>query len=154
MGRGAFTRQGSWTMTTLSDVNVPVTFGADVGGKDAHAATSEVIMELRQALARECRGPYGASFAEFALVVRIDGAVQSWGKSGLNNVRLQRKSRYATADIFVPKAIWAAGHDVFRAFIAENIEIAIQSIVDRAEKAHDKIESEHLIGDVRRATRR
>ncbi|MDZ7653985.1 MAG: hypothetical protein U5L03_16210 [Burkholderiaceae bacterium] len=130
-----------------------VTLGVDVGGKDAHAATSEVCMELRRALARECQGPYGQSFEEFALVVRIDGSVQSWEKSGVDNVRLQRKSKHATADVFVPQGVWAAGPGPFRSFLAENIVAAIETIIDRAKKAKDQIDSEHLIADVRRATK-
>ena len=135
----------------MKDAKVPVSLGADVGGKDAHAATSEVCIDLRQALAKECCGPYGASFAEFALVVRIDGSVQSWGKRGVDNVRLQRQSKYATADIFVPQDVWVEGLGPLRAFLATNIEAAIQAIVDRAEKSRDQIESDRLIRDVRKA---
>lgn len=129
-----------------------VSLGADVGGKDADAATAAVCMAIRRALAEECGGPYGASFAEFALVVRIDGSVQSWGNRGVDNVRLQRKARYATADIFVPQAVWAEGRRPFAAFMATNVVAAIQAIVDRAQKDGDLIEADLLIRDVRRAT--
>lgn len=130
----------------------PVSLGADVGGKDAHAATSEVCMALRQALSKVCRGPYGPAFVEFALVARIDGSVQSWGKSGVDNVRLRRKSRYATADIFVPQSVWAEGPRPLGAFLATNIAAAIQAIIDRAEGAGDSIESTRLVQDVKKAT--
>lgn len=131
-----------------------ITLGADVGGKDAHAATAEVCMQFRQALAMECLGPYSPSLKEFALVVRIDGSVQSWGKSGVDNVRLQRKSNYASADIFVPKAVWVEGPEVFRAFLATGIEAAIETIVHRVEQAQVQVESVQLIGDVKRAMKR
>lgn len=134
------------------DAKALVALGADVGGKDAHAATAEACMPLRQALEKECRGPNGGAFAEFALVVRIDGSVQSWGTRGVDNVRLQRKSKYATADIFVPQVVWAEGPGALRAFLATNVEAAIQAIADRVEKARDPIDTDRLIRDVRRAT--
>lgn len=137
----------------MKTAKAAVTLGVDAGGKDAHAATAKVCMELRQKLASECRGPYGESFAEFALVVRIDGSVQSWEKTGVDNVRLQRKSKYATADIYVPRSAWDAGPGPFRSFLASSIETAMEKIVGRAEKANDHVESERLLGDVKRATR-
>lgn len=142
---------GRQTEAGVKSAKTPVSLGADVGGKDAHAATAQDCMALRQALANECRGPYGEGFREFALVVRIDGSVQSWGKSGVDNVRLQRKLKYATADIFVPKAIWASAPGAFRVFLATQIAAAIKAIVDRAEKAGDPIDSDSLISDVERA---
>jgi hypothetical protein len=137
----------------MSSDKAAVTLGVDVGGTDAHAATTEVCMELRQALASECRGPYGPSFAEFALVVRIDGSVQRWGKSGVDNVRLQRVAKYATVDIFVPQTVWDAGPAAFRSFLATNILAAIEAIVDRAVKTKARLDSDHLVADVSRATR-
>ena len=130
-----------------------VTLGADVGGEDADGATSEVCMDLRRSLAKECCGPYGESFAQFALVLRIDGSVHSWQKSGVDHVRLQRKSKYATADIFVPRSAWASGTDYFRSFLASGVEAAIEAIVVRARASKCHINSDQLIRDVKRATR-
>jgi hypothetical protein len=136
----------------VREVKAAVSLGADVGGKYAHSATAEVCMAIRQALAKRCRGPYGASFAEFALVVRIDGCVQSWGKRGVDNVRLQRKAKYATADIFVPREVWEEGRETFGPFLATNVEAAIRAIVDRVEKAGYSIEADMLVRDVARVT--
>jgi hypothetical protein len=136
----------------MTEVKAAVSLGADVGGKDAHAATAEVCMLLRQALAERCRGPYGATFAEFALVVRIDGSVQSWGKRGVDNVRLQRKARFATADIFVPHTVWREGQAPFSAYLATNVAVAIEAIVERAKKAGDSIDADRLNRDVRNVT--
>lgn len=136
----------------MREIKAAVSLGADVGGKDAHSATAEVCMAIRQALAKRCRGPYGASFAEFALVARIDGCVQSWGKRGVDNVRRQRKAKYATADIFVPREVWEEGRETFAPFLATNVEAAIRAIVDRAGKAGYLIEADLLIRDVARVT--
>lgn len=132
----------------MTEVTAAVSLGADVGGKDAHAATAEVCLLLRKALAERCRGPYGTAFAEFALVVRIDGSVQSWEKRGVDNVRLQRKARFATADIFVPHTVWREGQATFSAYLATNVAAAIGAIVERAKEAGDSIEADRLNRDV------
>jgi hypothetical protein len=85
-------------------------------------------------------------------VARIDGSVQSWDRRGVGNVRLQRKSKYATADIFVSLSDWMEGSEQFRVYLASAIEAAIAEIIRRAEHAGDHIHSEALLQDVRRAT--
>ncbi len=136
----------------MREVKAAVSLGADVGGKDAHSATAEVCMAVQQALAKGCRGPYGASFAEFALVVRIDGSVQSWGERGVDKVRLQHKAKYATADISVHREVWEEGRETFAPFLATNVEAGVRAIVDRAGKAGYVIEADPLIRDVARVT--
>jgi hypothetical protein len=129
-----------------------VTLGADVGGKDAHAATREQYLALRRALASNCAGPYGKTFDEFALILRIDGSVQSWRKRGVDNIRLQRKLRYATADIFVPAKIWkVTPPSVWRGFLAKEVETAIRAITERAKRMKDDVDESRLLADVKRA---
>lgn len=132
-----------------------VTLGADVGGKDADAATNADVLALRRCLEAECRGPYGKGFDEFALVLRIDGSVQAWDKRGVGNVRLQRHLRYATADIFVPRSSWSAERTgTFRTYIVEGVTAAIGEIVARALRAGDDIAADALCRDVATAITR
>jgi hypothetical protein len=128
-----------------------VTLGVDAGGRDADEATRAHYMALRGLLAAECVGPYGTAFCEFALVLRIDGSVQTWGRRGVGDVRLQRKSRYATADIFVPAELWQSSPTTIRAFLASEMKSAISKIVDRASSKKDSIDGGRLNADVERA---
>ena len=131
-----------------------VTLGADVGGKDAHAATKGDVLALRRCLKAACSGIFGTAFDEFALVLRIDGSVQAWNRRGVDNVRLQRKLRYATADIFVPRSSWSGeSAESFRSCIADGVTAAIGEIVSRALRAGDDIKSDALCRDVATATR-
>jgi hypothetical protein len=138
-----------------SEEKPAVTLGVDAGGMDSDNATREHYMALRRLLAAECHGPYGPAFNEFALVLRIDGSVQSWGKRGVDNVRLQRKSQYATADVFVPADAWKnRSSSILRSFLAKEVESAVLAITERAATAKDVIEADRLIADVKRATER
>lgn len=80
------------------------------------------------------------------------GVFQSWGKRGVDNVRRQRKAKYATAGIFVPREVWEEGRETFAPFLAINVEAAIRAIVDRAGKARYLIEADLVIRDVARVT--
>jgi hypothetical protein len=141
-------------MLAARTTKATITLGADVGGKDAHTSTAGDVLALRRCLEAECRGSYGTAFDEFALVLRIDGAVQTWNKCGVDNVRLQRKLRYATADIFVPRASWSAETaGSFRRCIADGVTAAMSEIVTRATRAGDDIKADDLCRDVATATR-
>ncbi|WP_271008961.1 hypothetical protein [Paucibacter sp. B51] len=106
-----------------------ITLGADVGGKDAHEATHAHILAFRRLLSERCTGPYSNTIKEIALVLRIDGAIQSWGKQGVEGVALQKKNSFATADIYVPRESWASvDGGVFRSFLAVAVKEAICAV--------------------------
>ena len=136
----------------MNDEKSAVTLGADVGGRDAFDATKKHVLALRQVLASACRGPYGGTYDEFALILRIDGSVQEWRKRGIANVRRQRRWRYVTADIFVPVSDWkgrpARG---LRNLLAKDVETAMAAIIDRVTKAKDDVDVDRLLADVKRA---
>ena len=137
-----------------SEARALVTLGADVGGKDAHEATHEYVLSLRRLLQQKCVGPYGTTVKEFALVLRIDGSVQAWGKSGADNSAFQRKGTFATADIFVPVSAWS-GRDAanIRKVLAAGVVDAIETLAELAERKKIDIAIESLrrdVGDVAR----
>lgn len=129
-----------------------VTLGVDAGGKDANQATSLHYMHLRKLLDRECRGPYGEAVSELALVLRIDGSIQAWNKHGAGNIRLQKKSGYVTADVFVPEAAWKDADVVtIRTCLANGVRDAVQQVITRLEAAKMSMEVLTLSKDVERA---
>lgn len=130
-----------------SETRNQVTLGADVGGKDAHGATHDSVLALRRHLQQKCKGPYGSVVKEFALVLRIDGSVQIWGKSGVENAVFQRKNTFATADIFVPVSDWS-GRDTrhIRKVLAVGVVKAIEKLAELAERKKIDI----AINDLRR----
>ena len=129
-----------------------VTLGADVGGRDAFAATNEHVLALRCALAEFCEGPYGSAIQEVALALRIDGSVQAWMKSGVAGLAIRSKQAYATADIYVPREAWENQTAVsLRNFLAAEIVAAVSEIVLRLARKGIHIEGDELKADVRNA---
>lgn len=130
-----------------------ITLGADVGGKDAHDATHPHILAFRRLLADGCRGPYGETIKEIALVLRIDGSIQAWGKRGVEGVALQKKGAFATADIYVSRDIWATNDlPAFRSFLAIGVEAAVAEIAEFAGHQGVGLLREDLQRDVHFAT--
>lgn len=141
----------------MSDMSrrAPVTLGADVGGKDAHDATHAHILAFRRLLDDACRGPYSETIKEIALVLRIDGSIQAWGKRGVEHVALQRRRTFATADIYVTRDAWAS-HDgqALRLVLASGVKAAICEIAECARLQSVDLLREELERDVLKATQK
>ncbi|WP_141243638.1 hypothetical protein [Pseudomonas indica] len=108
-----------------------ITLGADVGGKDAFSATNQHVLALRSLLRQVDSKTSGGVLKEIALVLRVDGSVQAWGKSGVDNISFQKRKAFITADIFVPADVWSAGDAVsIRRFLWDQIMCAIRLVVE------------------------
>lgn len=81
---------------------------AQISGKDADAAIDAHLRALKHAFAAYRDRSYSAEIDQFSFVLRVDGAVRSWGFTGTDAMRYNRKERYVTADIGVPKTWWEA----------------------------------------------
>lgn len=120
-----------------------------MGGKDAHLATHCHILMLRKLLIEACCGFYGDRVNEIALVLRIDGSVQSWHKSGVENLKFLRKNSYITADIYVPSAVWLSGSDAdIVRFFASAIICSLRLIKNHVKVKNIDLKIDLLIHDV------
>jgi hypothetical protein len=132
-----------------SEARALLTLGADVGGKDAHTATHEHVLSLRRLLQQKCLGPYGATVKEFALVLRIDGSVKAWGKSGADNAAFQRRGSFATVDIFLPESAWSGREAAsIRKVLAVGVVAAIETLTELSEQKRIDISIDRLRQDV------
>lgn len=128
-----------------------ITLGADVGGKDAHEATRISIHTLRRLLALECIGPYSAKIDEYALVLRIDGEVQSWGRRGTHGIILSERWRRVTTDIYVPSTEWSGSGTNFAEFLADEVTKALSAICAKAKTKWSDFDPGRMTVDVARA---
>lgn len=96
-----------------------VTFGVQAGDKESDQAVKPYYMKLRRALADRCRRDYGQHLKEMAFVLRIDGSIWHWEKSGCDHLRVKRSGE-ATVDIFMPISVWQAGASAIQAYLYEH----------------------------------
>ena len=129
-----------------------ITLGADVGGKDAFNATNDDVLALRRLLRGvnqsspiDIDAPAHRLLKEISLILRIDGAVQAWGQTGVSNVAINTKRSIATADIFVPAAVWKGeGPFSVRQFLVNQTKMAIRLVTEAARKHGFALNSKHL----------
>lgn len=107
-----------------------ISFGVQAGDKEANAAVSPHYLELRKLLAEKCSRGYGPKFKEMAFVLRIDGAIWHWGKSGCDNLQGKKRGE-ATVDIFMPMNIWQQGEDEIRDFLVKETSKGFILMLDK-----------------------
>ncbi len=106
-------------------------------------------MPLRFLLRDACKGPYSDTIKTFDFVLRIDGDICYWNRSGFGYVYVRPAMGYATADIFVPREVWEPrdGRQI-RAYLATNLRGAMVVILDRMEKKKIAVDRTRLLANV------
>lgn len=111
-------------------------------------------MPLRFLLRDACKGPYSPVIRTFDFVLRIDGDVYFWNKTGFDFVYVRPKQGYATADIFVPREIWETRDTKhIRHYLAQHLRGALEIILSRMTKKQMAVERERLLADFDSALR-
>lgn len=127
-----------------STVKLPVQMGC----KNADKATDFHVMELRNLLSSFCKSDYCSEIDEFVLILRVDGEIWHWNFEGCQKLRRNRKERYITIDIGVPRDRWENVHPyILRKYLAENIELALDLCIERLKKDKSDINGELLLND-------
>lgn len=128
-----------------------VSLGADVGGRDAFEATEGEVLKLRRALIRSCLSAHNGTVSEIALVLRIDGNIQSWGKVGVDNIVFKDGKKRVEADIFVTSDVWKK-KGLFREYMIKTLIGIPAAIAEKAQKRKVVFDSESWSADISRAT--
>lgn len=137
-----------------NDVRATVTLGVQAGDPKANDAVTPHYQELRRLLAAQCAKSYGADFIEFAPVLRIDGDIWHWNKSGFDNVRINKKSKIATFDVYLAIEAWKdQPAEIIRRHIIEGVHGGMREIVDKAQKQKLDIHSCELLADIDQVTK-
>ncbi|MGF6211503.1 hypothetical protein [Comamonas sp. 4034] len=129
-----------------------ISLGAQIGGPDVPERVSDSIIVLRKILTEECQGVYSSVINEFAFVLRIDGAIESWGKDGVERVRVQLKSGYVFAEVFFSKDSWSENKgEKFLKILALNIRFGFEKMIEALKKKKIDISGDELLANVDRA---
>lgn len=132
--------------------NPAITVGAQMGDKRASNAVTPHFMALKQSFNQFCAGPYSSEVAEFALVLRVDGDIWHWNRSGCDRMRRSIKDRYITIDIYVPKERWDGVSDIeVRRYLVATAEEALQKMLDKLRRDKAPVEEDRLMTDLAEA---
>lgn len=129
-----------------------ITVGAQMGDKRASNAVTPHFMALKHCFNQFCAGPYSSEVAEFALVLRVDGDIWHWNRSGCDRMRRSIKDRYITIDIYVPKERWDGVSDIeVRRYLVATAEEALQKMLDKLRRDKAPVEEDRLMTDLAEA---
>lgn len=129
-----------------------VTLGVQTSREDDR--TEKPVLEMRRLLAAHCHGPYSSEISEFALILRIGGAIKEFNFEGCERIRRNRKEKYITVDLGFPSARWKAATDLgIREYISEAVETGLLCCIRHLEKDKSSIDSDRLMDDFSKAKR-
>lgn len=81
-------------------------------------------------------------------MLRIDGALSNWHKTGCDYLRVTPKHGYATVDIFMPEETWQGGDRIrISGYLDKYTRTGFQMMLERVLRKNITIDSEALTKD-------
>lgn len=121
--------------------------GAQFGGPNV-GYIPQLKKELCELLNESCESTGSDTIDHIAIVLRIIGAITSFGEEGADRVRHQAKQRFVGADITIPESILECSLDRTREFLANAVRMAIAHCVERLQEKRLGIDDVELMGNV------
>jgi hypothetical protein len=85
----------------------PLSVAWQMGGPEPCILGSrEVRLPFNQLLKKYITATHCPAIDFYALVMRVDGSIWSFGAEEITRLRFAKKSRYITIDIQVPQSVW------------------------------------------------
>jgi hypothetical protein len=128
--------------------NGVITLGAQCGGPDT-GPISKIKIDLWRALREECRDSFCPAIEEYAIVLRISGALDDFGAESIERIRRRRPDRYITADIIIPESVWRPQtFHQSKYYLAQRVRAAIVAMADRLKHDREDVDSVALLAGV------
>jgi hypothetical protein len=125
-----------------------ISIGAQCGGPQ-DGGLSKIKVDLWNLLVRHCRSSYCPAVAHYALALRIDGAIQTFGAEGIERVRRSKRGRYIGADIVIPLSAWQGkSPNELRDYLARQVRAALASCVARLRKDKETVDEAPLFREI------
>jgi hypothetical protein len=109
---------------------------------------------LYRALAEHVTSSHCSAIDEFALVLRVDGSLMTYGDEGIARVRFAKARRYITADIQIPKSIWRRmSRAELRLYLVKQVKAAVTACVSRLQATKCVIAADGLDAEIEAAAK-
>ncbi|MFB9328272.1 hypothetical protein ACFFSY_20270 [Paenibacillus aurantiacus] len=93
------------------------------------------MIELRQLFKTYCNKEYSLEIKEFANVLRVDGDIRAWNFVGCQKLRINRKDKYITVDVGMPREKWEAQSEAnIKRYLFGGIKDAIIIMINKLKK--------------------
>jgi hypothetical protein len=125
-----------------------VSIGCEQGGPEGGFFGSEKVV-LYRLLARHVSSTHCSAIDQYALVLRVDGSLATFGDEGLARLRFARARRYITVDIQIPEHVWRPLTVCqTRSYLAEAVKAALEACTRRLRRDKLAVDDATLMREV------
>jgi hypothetical protein len=124
-----------------------ISIGCECGGPEARIV-AERKAPLYQAISRAVSSTYCSAIDEYALVLRVDGSLATYGEEGVANIRFAKKRRVITADLQVPELAWKPLNPYeLNNYLARMVLLGLQGCTARLKRDGHQVQSSLLMAE-------
>ena len=125
-----------------------ISIGAQSGGSD-DGGLGELKIDLWKLLLQHCRESHCPNISHYALALRIGGEFGDFGEEGVAMVRRNKKERFISAEIIIPKSVWQPKTpNQLRDYLAVEMRNALRKCVTRLQKDKEQVNEIRLLRDI------
>lgn len=128
-----------------------ITIGCQGGGPET-VIIGRSKVHLYHALSQRVTSTHCDAVDEYGLVLRVDGAIQTFGSECITRLRFAKKQRCISIDIQIPQSVWLPlGDTELRQYLGNQVDAAIRICVARLKKDRFEVEDTKLMREVQSA---
>jgi hypothetical protein len=129
--------------------NPTITFGSQMGDTKVAEIVQPLLIELRKLLKTHCNDTYSQDIHEFAPIARIDGEIWAWNFEGCQKLRVNRKEKYITVDVGVPRWAWEnKTENEIKTYLFNGLKEAINLMLSKLKKEKIEVDELRLFHDI------
>lgn len=125
-----------------------ITIFGQMGDKNAYKAVGSHFVELTKLLDQYCDKPYCKDVDQFLVAFRVDGDIWYFEFEGFEKLRLSKKNRYISIDVFIPRDKWENIEEkIIKTYVITNLRKALELSINRLKKEKYTVDEEKLWND-------
>ena len=125
-----------------------ISIGVQNGGPE-DGGLGDIKIDLWRLFVQHCRSSYCPAVAHYAVVLRVDGEFQKFGREGIERIRRSKRDRDIGVEIVIPEAAWRdRSRNELRDYLARQVRAALQSCVARLRKDKETVDESRLFGEI------
>lgn len=118
-------------------MDTAISIGCEQGGPEG-GFIAKLKVPLYQTLSRHVTSTHCAAIDSYALVLRVDGSLATYGEEGNARLRFARVGRYITVDIQIPERVWRPMTEAqTKLYLAAAVKAALKACTERLSR--DKV---------------
>lgn len=108
--------------------------GCESGGPEA-TEVGQLKVPLYKALETHVKSTHCSAIDQYAIVLRVDGSLATFGDEGLARLRFAKAQRYISIDVQITETAWRSRDaQQLKIYIANQVKAAIKACVARLRK--------------------